>query len=66
MAKKRILKTERGVTLVEEVLFGGEPRRKIDIAYTVRSKRRPEGKTFANKVAATKYYKVQVSFSPPD
>jgi len=66
MAKKRVLKTERGVTLIEEVLFGGEPRRKIDIAYTVRSKRKPEGKTFANKAAATKYYKVQVSFSPPD
>jgi hypothetical protein len=66
MAKKRVLKTERGVTLTEEVLFGGEPRRKIDIAYTVHSRRKPEGKTFANKAAATKYYKVQVSFSPSE
>ena len=66
MAKRRVLKSERGVTLTEDVLFGGESRRKIDIAYTVKSKRRPEGKTFDNKAAATKYYKVQVSFSPPD
>ncbi len=49
------LKTERGVTLTEEVLFGGEPRQKIDIAYTVHSKRKPEGKTFTTKAAATKY-----------
>jgi len=54
------------VTLTEEILFGGEPRQKIDIAYTVKSKRRPEGKTFDNKAAATKYYKVQVSFAPPE
>ncbi len=66
MAKKRVLKTERGVTLTEEVLFGGEPRQKIDIAYTVHSRRKPEGKTFTTKAAATKFYKVQVSFSPPD
>lgn len=66
MARRKILKTERGVTLTEEVIFGGEPRRKIDIAYTVHSKRRPEGKTFDNKAAATKYYNVQVSFSPAE
>lgn len=66
MARRKVLKEERGVTLTEEVLFGGEPRRKIDIAYTVTSKRRPEGKTFDNKTAATKYYKVQVSFSPAE
>lgn len=54
------------MTLTEEILFGGEPRQKIDIAYTVKSKRRPEGKTFDNKAAATKYYKVQVSFAPPE
>jgi hypothetical protein len=66
MAKRRVLKSERGVILTEEILFGGEPRRKIDIAYTVKSKRRPEGKTFDNKAAATKYYQVQVSFAPPE
>lgn len=66
MAKRKVLKTERGVTLTEDVLFGGEPRRKIDIAYTVTSRRRPEGKTFDSKTAATKYYKVQVSFSPQE
>lgn len=66
MARKKILKSERGVTLTEEIIFGGEPRRKIDIAYTVHSKRKPEGKTFDNKLAATKYYKVQVSFSPAE
>jgi hypothetical protein len=66
MARRRVLKSDRGVTLTEEVLFGGEPRRKIDIAYTVTSRRKPEGKTFDNKAAATKYYNVQVSFSRPE
>jgi hypothetical protein len=66
MARRRVLKSDRGVTLTEEVLFGGEPRRKIDIAYTVTSRRKPEGKTFDNKAAATKYCNVQVSFSRPE
>jgi hypothetical protein len=64
MARKRILKSERGVTLTESVQFDGEPRVKTAIAYIVHSPRKPEGRTFATKQAATKYYNVQVSFSP--
>ncbi len=66
MARRRVLKSERGVTLTEEILFGGEPRQKIDIAYTVKSGRRPEGKSFPNRLQAVKYFQVQVAFSPPD
>ncbi len=60
MAKKRIVKSERGVTLTEAILFGGEPRTRIGVTYTVCSTRKPEGRSFEKLVDAMHYYNVQV------
>ncbi len=61
MAKKRVIKSARGVTLTEAIIFGGEPRKKIGVAYTVTSKRLPEGRSFDNLATAKKAFSVQVS-----
>ncbi|MBN9556868.1 MAG: hypothetical protein J0I26_04990 [Alphaproteobacteria bacterium] len=66
MAKKRVLKSERGVTLTESVQFGGEPRVMTGVEYIVHSKRKPEGRVFDNKQAARKYFSVQVAFAPKE
>jgi hypothetical protein len=61
MSKKRVLKSERGVTLTESILFGGEPRKKVGVAYTVSSARQPQGRTYETLAAAKKAFSVQVS-----
>jgi len=61
MAKKRVMKTEQGVTLSEAILFGGEPRQKIGVRYTVSTPKKPEGRAFDDLAAAKKYFAVQVS-----
>lgn len=61
MAKKRVLKSERGVTLSEAILFGGQPRQKVGVSYTVTTKTKPEGRRFADLGAAKKYFAVQLS-----
>ena len=61
MAKKRVLKSERGVTLSESILFGGEPRQKIGVRYTVATKSKPQGRDFDDLAAAKKYFAVQLS-----
>ncbi len=42
MAKRRVLKTERGVILTESISFDGEPRQKVGFAYTVATTQKPE------------------------
>ena len=71
MAKKRVLKSERGITLTESILFGGEPRKRVGTQYVVSTPRKPEGKTFEKVDEAAKYFHVQVSlngrkFSAPE
>jgi hypothetical protein len=61
MAKKRVMKTERGVTLSEAILFGGEPRQKVGVRYTVSTLKKPDGRAFDDLAAARKYFAVQVS-----
>ena len=63
MAKKRVVKSERGVVLTESILFGGEPRKRVGTQYTVSTPRRPEGKTFDTVDEAAKYFHVQISLS---
>ena len=63
MAKKRVVKSERGVVMTEEILFGGEPRKRVGTQYTVSTPRRPEGKTFERVEEAAKYFHVQVSLN---
>jgi hypothetical protein len=66
MAKKRVLKTERGVTLSESILFDGEPRVKVGVRYTVATRKKPAGKDFDDLGAAKKYFAVQVSLGPKE
>ena len=61
MAKKRVLKTERDVTLTEAILFDGQPRKKVGVVYTVATRKKPEGRAFDDLAAAKKYFAVQVS-----
>jgi hypothetical protein len=61
MAKKRVMKNERGVTLTESILFGGSPRQKVGVQYTVSTPKKPEGRAFDDIEAAKKYFAVQVS-----
>jgi hypothetical protein len=61
MAKKRVMKEERGVTLTEAILFGGKPRQKVGVTYTVSTPKKPEGRPFDDLAAAKKYFAVQVS-----
>lgn len=63
MAKKRVMKSERGIALTEVILFGGQPRKNIGKQYIVSSERRPEGKAFDTIDEAAKYFHVQVSLS---
>ncbi len=63
MAKKRVMKSERGVELSEVILFGGQPRARVGTQYVVSTPRRPEGKTFATVDEAAKYFHVQLSLS---
>lgn len=63
MAKKRTVKSERGVTMTEAILFGGEPRARIGTQYIVSTPRNPDGKVFENVEDAGKYFHVQVSLS---
>jgi len=66
MAKKRVLKTERGVTLTEAIIFGGAPRQKIGVSYTVSTQKKPAGRAFDDLGAAKKYFAVQVSLGKKD
>ena len=66
MAKRRVLKTERGVTLSEAILFDGEPRKKVGVSYTVTTKKKPIGRAFEDLAAAKKYFAVQVSLGSKD
>jgi len=66
MAKRRVLKTERGVTLSEAILFDGEPRKKVGVSYTVTTKKKPAGRAFEDLAAAKKYFAVQVSLGRKD
>ena len=66
MAKRRVLKTERGVTLSEAILFDGEPRRKVGVTYMVVTKKKPAGRAFEDLAAAKKYFAVQVSLGSKD
>ncbi|HTT97481.1 MAG TPA: hypothetical protein VMF58_05490 [Rhizomicrobium sp.] len=61
MAKRRVLKTERGVTLTEAILFDGQPRKKVGVVYEVKTKKKPAGRAFEDLAAAKKYFAVQVS-----
>ena len=63
MAKKRTVKSERGVTMTEAILFGGEPRKRVGTQYVVSTPRKPEGKVFDKVDDAAKYFHVQVSLS---
>ncbi len=66
MAKRRVLKTERGVTLSEAILFDGEPRKKVGVTYMVVTKKKPTGRAFEDLAAAKKYFAVQVSLGSKD
>jgi hypothetical protein len=66
MSKKRVLKTERGVTLSEAILFDGQPRKKVGVTYTVVTKKKPAGRAFEDRAAAKKYFAVQVSLGNKD
>ncbi len=66
MAKKRVLKSERGVTLSEAILFDGEPRKKVGVLYTVTTKKKPEGRQFDDLGAAKKFFAVQLSLGKKD
>jgi hypothetical protein len=61
MSKKRVLKTERGVTLSQSILFGGEPRKQVGVVYKVTTKRNPKGRDFTTIDEAKKYFAVQLS-----
>jgi len=61
-----VLKTERGVTLTEAILFGGVPRRKVGVTYTVSTPKRPEGRAFEDLGEAKKYFAVQASLGRKD
>ena len=63
MAKKRVIKSNAGVVLTEQILFGGQPRTRVGTQYTVSTPRRPEGKTFDNVEEAAKFFHVQISLS---
>ncbi|HEY1614186.1 MAG TPA: hypothetical protein VGF97_10890 [Rhizomicrobium sp.] len=62
MAKKRVLKAQGEISLVEKILFGGTPRAKIGTAYVVETSR--GGREFETRAAATKFFNVQVSLRP--
>ncbi len=62
MSKKRVLKSERGVTLVEKILFGGTPRTRVGTAYVVETARGE--RRFETRDAASKFFSVQVSLRP--
>jgi hypothetical protein len=61
---RRVLRSERGVTLTKEVLFDGCPRKLMAISFVVRGPRKPEGRSFGSKNVATKFLNVQVAFGP--
>ena len=63
MAKKRIMKSERGVVLTEAILFDGQPRKRVGTQYVVSTPRKPEGKAFDTVDEAAKYFHVQLSLS---
>ena len=63
MAKKRIMKSERGVVLTEAILFGGQPRKRIGTQYVVSTPKKPEGRIFETIDAAAKYFHVQLSLA---
>ena len=63
MAKKRIMKSERGIAMTEVILFGGEPRARVGTQYVVSTPRKPEGRAFETVDEAAKYFHVQVSLS---
>jgi len=63
MAKRRVVKSERGVVLTEAILFGGEPRKRIGTQYVVSTPRKPEGKAFETVDEAAKYFHVQLSLA---
>ena len=63
MAKKRIMKSERGVVLTEAILFDGQPRKRVGTQYVVSTPRKPEGRTFDSVDEAAKYFHVQLSLS---
>lgn len=63
MAKKRVVKSERGVVLTEAILFGGEPRQRVGTQYIVSTPKKPEGRTFETVDEAAKYFHVQLSLA---
>lgn len=63
MAKRRVVKSERGVVLEEAILFGGEPRKRVGTQYVVSTPRKPEGKAFETVDEAAKYFHVQLSLA---